>query len=185
MRSDHPAASAAARGRAARGSFLRAPATVEEEVAQLAAALAVSTVGGPVVLPPAEDEVLDCTLPVLAEPESEPAHATEIPAAAASTLTSSSSALQVVAPAPAAGPAVEGSHLYVVWKAPGALSDLRGIHHGGRSAWRRIESQLPNQRYPGSAARLRRMGTLAEATQLYLAEAPRHGAPIPPPHFFH
>ena len=86
-----------------------------------------------------------------------------------------------MAPRPGAGgPISHRGHAYAVWRLPGAVEDLRGVHAGGLRGWRAITAAIPGGRYRPGADRLRRAETLSAALTLYEAEAERHGAPWPP-----
>lgn len=72
---------------------------------------------------------------------------------------------------------------YAVWRTAG--NDIRGVHVGGSRAWTAILQMLPGGQYDVMTSRLRRFPTEDHAVRGYLAEARRHGAPMPPRRFYH
>ena len=75
------------------------------------------------------------------------------------------------------------THCYAVWHTTGQR-DIRGVHVGGKHVWTHIVQSLPNAEWSPSE-RLRRFGSEQEAVAGYIAEARRHGAPLPPPRYFY
>ena len=131
-----------------------------------------------------------------AEPEAEPIDTVAALSLRAQTLhlgegisSSSQSAhpLQAAGSPPAAtleaSPSTEAFRFYCVWRLPGN-QEFRGIHSGpGLAAFNRLLGLLPGGRYEySSGVRFRRCNR-EEAEDTYRAEAPRHGAPLPPRHF--
>ena len=89
---------------------------------------------------------------------------------------------------PPADPPLSPTFWYIVWSAPGASEELRGIHSGGLRAWSAIASRLQGGRYCTGRDNLRgwthsspreRYTSQTSAFQAYCAEASRHGAPLP------
>ena len=68
---------------------------------------------------------------------------------------------------------------YAVWVSP-AAPDLVGVHTGARRAWDALSGRIGGYRH-FRGDRLRRLASEDEAVAGYLAEAARHGAPVPPP----
>ena len=66
----------------------------------------------------------------------------------------------------------EGSHCYVVWCVPG-LPELTGIHSGGLTAWRSLETKFGRYSY-ARGFRLRKAGSLQDALVLFASEGAKH-----------
>ncbi len=81
-------------------------------------------------------------------------------------------------------PPAQGDWAYAVWHLPGR-PEWRGVHAGGLSAWRALESAFKGGRYEGSGSRLRRFESEQLAEEAYAAEAAQHRAPLPARIFRH
>jgi hypothetical protein len=68
---------------------------------------------------------------------------------------------------------------YAVWRVPGALYPVVGLHAGDISAWSRIVGAIPGGRYRSGRDRLRRYGTEEQAIDGFYAEAPGHQVELP------
>ena len=80
-------------------------------------------------------------------------------------------------------PSQRGAWCYVVWRVDGQ-PDLRGIHRGGRQAWRFLEGRLGGYAY-SRGHRLRRAEHFQDAQGLYVRGGLQHGSPMPAAIFWH